>query len=129
MPNPQLIHSKQVSVLDWKEWNIIWSFSVVDHPKRFNVLCVLRCFSVHHGCKDWFIEYTSLSAQTSLVILLWSFLSWFLFYAPFCVNFTDNIPCKTANSNILKPTYLLLISMLQLKSQGLQFFFILMFEQ
>lgn len=36
--------------------NPVWSSAVEDHPSH-GVLCKLRCFSAHHGCKKWLYEW------------------------------------------------------------------------
>lgn len=47
--------------------------AVVAHPPQsFDTLSVLRCFSVHHACKESLFElpYPSCSARTDLALLL-----------------------------------------------------------
>lgn len=46
-----------------------------------NILCVLRCFSVHHSCKEWFFELISHQLPTELPLT-----ACFLFCSPFCVT-------------------------------------------
>lgn len=74
----------QVPVLSRKENNLFFSCCI----SSFNILCILRCFSAHQGCRGWLScpFYSDLSYQQGVStsrILLKSFV-WF--FEPFCVT-------------------------------------------
>lgn len=42
--------------------NLMWSSLVVSsYALRFVVLCIVKCFSVYHGYKEWYLSHHNLS--------------------------------------------------------------------
>lgn len=66
------VHDRlKITVLNWQEWNLMWSSAIVAHPAQGWMFCISRdAFSAHHVCKEWLLTLQYPTWQFNPVVIL-----------------------------------------------------------